>query len=164
MSSLSNIISPDVESYNLKSNFINVDLPEPVLPTIADVSPFLMSIEISFNTGKFWTYSKFKLEIWILSLKFTNLFEPFSIVALVFFKFTIRLNDAIAFWYASNMMPSSVRGHNNLWVINNITEYVATLISPSNAKKPPIRSVAVNPNNIAIRIIGINAAESFIAW
>ena len=43
-------------------------------------------------------------------------------------------------------------------------EYVATLISPSNAKKPPIKSVAVNPNNIAIRIIGINAAESFIAW
>ena len=49
------------------------------------------------------------------------------------------------------------------FLVNNITEYVATLISPSNAKKPPIRSVAVNPNNIAIRIIGINAAESFIA-
>ena len=39
-----------------------------------------------------------------------------------------------------------------------------SLISPSKARNPPIKSVAVNPNNIAIRIIGINAAESFIAW
>ena len=62
------------------------------------------------------------------------------------------------------MTPSSVKGQRSLCVINNITEYVATLISPSKARNPPIKSVAVNPNNIAIRIIGINAAESFIAW
>ena len=35
----SNFISPEVESYNLRINFINVDFPEPVLPTIAEV-PF----------------------------------------------------------------------------------------------------------------------------
>ncbi len=47
--------------------------------------------------------------------------------------------------------------------MNNNTEYIATLISPSKAKKPPINKVAVNPNKIATLIIGINAAESLIA-
>ena len=40
---------------------------------------------------------------------------------------------------------------------------MATFISPSRAMNPPIKSVAVKPNKIAIRIIGIKAAESFIA-
>ena len=48
-------------------------------------------------------------------------------------------------------------------MIKRSTEYVATLISPSRARKPPIMRVAVKPNNIATRMIGINAAESFIA-
>ena len=47
--------------------------------------------------------------------------------------------------------------------MNSNTEYMATFISPSNAINPPINNVAVNPNNIAIRIIGIKAAESLMA-
>ena len=44
-----------------------------------------------------------------------------------------------------------------------MTEYIATFICPSRARNPPMRSVAVKPNNIAILMIGINAADSFIA-
>ena len=73
------------------------------------------------------------------------------------------MKDAIARWYKSKVSPSSVSGQSNLCVINSSTEYIATLISPSSAINPPINSVAVNPNNIAMRIIGINAAESLIA-
>ena len=93
----SNLISPEVESYNLKISFIRVDFPEPVLPTIAVVCPLLMSIEISFKTGKFFTYSKFKFDISIFLLKLVSFSFPLSIVGVVFFKFIIRLNDAIAF-------------------------------------------------------------------
>ncbi len=44
-----------------------------------------------------------------------------------------------------------------------MTEYIATLICPSRARNPPMRSVAVKPNNIAILMMGMNAADSFIA-
>ena len=95
---------------------------------------------------------------------FLNSTSPLPISELSFFSENILLKDAIALWYKSNVSPNSVNGHNNLCVIKRSTEYVATLISPSRAKNPPINKVAVNPNKIATLIIGINAADNFIAW
>ena len=75
----------------------------------------------------------------------------------------MRVVLAIARWKRSRVSPSAVSGQSSRWVMKTSTLKALASSWPSRARCPPIRSVAVKPARISIRMSGEKALERVIA-